>query len=45
MKIFLLEDLSDSILVYNVGCSLLKKIKPNPSKFKKDAVILSFAYS
>lgn len=45
MKVFTLDDLSDSISVYNTNCGLIKKIKPNFSKLKKDIVVLSFAYS
>ena len=45
MKVFTLDDLSDSISVYNTSCGLVKKIKPHFSKLKKDIVVLSFAYS
>lgn len=45
MKVFTLDDLSDSICVYNTSCVLIKKINPHFSKLKKDIVVLSFAYS
>lgn len=45
MKVFTLDDLSDSISVYNTSCGLIKRIKPHFSKLKKDIVVLSFAYS
>ncbi len=45
MKVFTLDDLSDSISVYNTSCALIRRIKPHFSKLKKDIVVLSFAYS
>jgi WD40 repeat protein len=45
MKIFILENLSDSILVYNAAYTLVKKIKPNPKRMKRDVVISCFSFS
>jgi hypothetical protein len=45
MRIFTLDDLDDEIAVYGTSCTLMRKIKPNYSKVRKDVVVLAFAYS
>ena len=44
-KVFSLDSLSDAICIYDTNCKLLRKLKPNTSKIKKDVVVLAFAYS
>lgn len=44
-NIFCLDSLSEFIRRYDVNAQMIGKITPTSSKIKRDALIISFAYS